>query len=769
MNSKICRKIGLPIVTMVSLLVYLTSMTSAQAQEVAQYGFEGNVLDTSGNGHSGTNNAVTFTTGMIGAQAGVFNGTTAYVNLNNPTTTGPLKPALPVTICAWVYLTNTTGVQRIFSSDNTDNSTVIAGYDLSIASGALACDYGDGLGAGPAHRRSILGSMVLTTGQWYHVAAVIQGPTNMQLYVNGLPINGNYSGTGGTMTYTTATSKIGTANTSQYFNGNIDDLRIYNSALNADEIGMIAQGALAYWGLDEGTGTTTADDTGDAFLGTLTNSPTWTTGVDGDAVSFNGTNNSINMGNASSVNTLKPGLPITIGAWVKITNTTGIQRIFSGDNADNITVFGGYDLSISGGVLFCDYGDGGGAGPAHRRSKIGTTTLTAGTWYYLSAVIRGPTNMSLYVNGVDDGGTYSGTGGTMAYTSTTSKMGTGSTSNYFNGTLDDVSVYNNALSGVDVGATPTVGGGTLASPAVGPPPTYGIGGSGFTLIKNWDFGTNGTIKNITDMDTNFMYHDQFNTYNDGGGHYGANVVASSSSTAISGQPYQGELISGVAVPTVRTFFTDYMQTYVVPLGGATVLDPFSHNAGSGSFQAKFTLPNGGKLLGHDIIWETKIRFVPMPQFWFAIWTSGNSWNQGAEDDIVESYGFQDSGGDNLAGHYWHSNSFGSNSVNYSAWPPGMISVGYHSFDPTQYHTWTVIYKADNTYANYLDGTLVQSGSMFWTVDNVDPANGGVPINMSFIFDGSWGSTIVGNNEQNLNASQLAGTFYEWAYSRIYER
>jgi len=768
MNSKNCRKVSRFVVSALCLLVYLTSMITGQAQVIAQYGFEGNVLDSSGNGHSGTNNGVTFTTGMIGAQAGVFNGTSSYVDLNNPTTTGPLKPALPVTISAWIYLNSTAGTQTIFASDEFD-ITKYAGYTLQIqAGGILSCSFGNAAGGnGPAYRQTCNGTAALTTGQWYHVAAVIQGATNMQLYVNGLPINGNYSGTGGTMVYTTVTSKIGTCNTSNYFNGKIDDLQIYGIALSADQVGMIAQGALAYWGLDEGTGTTTADATGHALTGTLVNSPTWSTGLFGNALKFNGTNNYVNLSNTNTSNPLKTTLPMTIGAWVNLASTTTYQRIYSSDNDDNATTIAGCSLSVAaGGVLECFYGDATGSGVAHLREKVGTTALHTGTWYYVSAVIRGPADMSIYVNGVDDGGAYSGTGGTMAYTSTSSKIATGNTAYFFNGTLNDVSVYNNALSGVDVGATPTVGGGTLASPAVGPPPTYGIGGSGFTLIKNWDFGTNGTIKNITDMDTNFMYHDQFNTYNDGGGHYGANVVASSSSTAISGQPYQGELISGVAVPTVRTFFTDYMQTYVVPLGGATVLDPFSHNAGSGSFQAKFTLPNGGSLLGHDIIWETKVRYVPMPQFWFAIWTSGNQWNNGAEDDIIESYGFQDSGGNNLAGHYWHSDSFGSNSVNYSAWPPGMASVGYNSFDPTQYHTWTVIYKKDNTYANYVDGTLVQSGTMYWTFG---ATNGGTPINMSFIFDGSWGSTIVGNNEQNLNASQLAGTFYEWAYSRIYER
>src|SRR4051794_7385192 len=55
----------------------------------------------------------------------------------------------------------------------------------------------------------------------------------------------------------------------------------------------------------------------------------------------------------------------------------------------------------------------------------------------------------------------------------------------------------------------TVGGGTIDSPAVAPAPAYNIGGGGFVPVKNWNFGTNGTIRNYTDMNVNFYYHDQY--------------------------------------------------------------------------------------------------------------------------------------------------------------------------------------------------------------------------------------------------------------------
>jgi fibronectin type 3 domain-containing protein len=313
-----------------------------------------------------------------------------------------------------------------------------------------------------------------------------------------------------------------------------------------------------------------------------------------------------------------------------------------------------------------------------------------------------------------------------------------------------------------LGAQETIGGGTIANPAVGPAPSYGIGGSGAVLVKNWNFGTGGTIKTMSDMNNHFLYRDQFNTINNGG-NYGASIVAPDAAHALPGQP-----IEGVNCPPVRAFSTNSLLTYLEPLNGATTVSPSAHNVGCGSFMANWTLPAGGSLLGMDIVWETRVRYVPPPYFWFAIWTAGNIWLRGAEHDIVESFGYDNGGGfTNFDGRYWHSGTVtGSDTVSYSSWSAGMASVGITNYDASQYHTWTWLYKADNTYAIYVDGIQVQSGSgpYPWTVSVIP---GGRPINMSFLFDAGWGHTGVSGVNFSMPASNLAGTFYEWDYSRVY--
>ena len=319
-------------------------------------------------------------------------------------------------------------------------------------------------------------------------------------------------------------------------------------------------------------------------------------------------------------------------------------------------------------------------------------------------------------------------------------------------------------------AQETIGGGTIENPATGPAPSFGIGGPGMVLVKNWRFGTDGTIRNAEDMNASFQYHDQFGTIGNGT-NYGAVTVAPDAAHAIYHQPVEGD-----ACPPVRQFTQDSLKTLLMPLYGATKVVPTQHNAGCGSFMAKWRLPRGGSLLGRDIVWETRVRYVTPPYFWFALWTAGNQWKgddkgaQGAEQDVVESFGYDNGGANNTNydGRFWHSNAVATptkDTVDYAGWGKAMAARGIKSYDASQYHTWTWLYTRDDTYAMYVDGVQVQSGSDYhWT-------NGGKrtdePIDMVFLFDGGWGHTQVASVNHALPATALAGKFYEWNYSRVY--
>ena len=288
------------------------------------------------------------------------------------------------------------------------------------------------------------------------------------------------------------------------------------------------------------------------------------------------------------------------------------------------------------------------------------------------------------------------------------------------------------------------------------------------LIKNWDFGRNGTIKNMADMNANFFYHDQFGTFNNGG-NYGSNTVAPDAANAIGGQP-----VEGTNSAKVREFTADSLLTFLTPLDGATSVSPVAHNVGNGSFMAKWKLPNGGSLLGRDIVWETRARYLTPPYFWFAIWTAGNKWKwdghaQGAEHDLVESFGYDNGGGNtNFDGRFFHSNSVADPSKdawNFWDWGGTMRQQGVADFDPTQYHIWTWVYRADNSFAMYVDGKLIQKGADYWwTFGNKKDDE---PIDINFLFDGGWGHNQIGSVNKTMDAALLKDKFFEWDYSRVY--
>ncbi len=315
-----------------------------------------------------------------------------------------------------------------------------------------------------------------------------------------------------------------------------------------------------------------------------------------------------------------------------------------------------------------------------------------------------------------------------------------------------------------------IGVGDINQPVDGPAPAYDYDEANiddYVLVKNWDFGGKGTIGNIQEMSDEFQYHDQFGTIANGT-KYGAFIVAPDRENALKGQPIEGENTDR----KVREFTSDSLKTYLVGLDGAEEVHPKNNKAGNGSFQAKWTLPTGGSLLGKDLIWETRVRYETPPYFWFAIWTAGNKWNRGAEMDLIESFGWDNGGGrTNYDGDYWHSSVVagknGFAETNYHRdWIGAMKSYGITDFDASEYHVWTWVYRADDTFTAFVDGIPVQRGATPWTLG---AKINGEPLDMSFIFDGSWGHREVSSVNHPLLVSELEGKFYEWDYSRVYLR
>jgi len=314
-----------------------------------------------------------------------------------------------------------------------------------------------------------------------------------------------------------------------------------------------------------------------------------------------------------------------------------------------------------------------------------------------------------------------------------------------------------------------VGVGDLKQPLNGPGPleVAKLAGEPYHLVKNWDFGKNGTIRSQADLSEEFEFHDHWNTIANGT-NYGAVTVAPSDSAAIGagglGLPGDKQPVEDPSRPT-REWTDGSMLAHVRPLSPAQqTVSALRHDAGNGSMMAKWQLPKGGALLGHDLVWETRVRMPkPVAGYWFALWTAGSKWDKGAEMDVLESFGTP-----NIDADAFHADSVGgSNLVEYKSWPEALDEVGVprQNRELLDWHTWTWVYLRDDTYEIYYDGHRVQHGVIHWT-HGAD--EGAEPVDMRFLFDFSWGHTEVSDVKIELPASAFPLT-YEIDYSRVYMR
>jgi hypothetical protein len=205
--------------------------------------------------------------------------------------------------------------------------------------------------------------------------------------------------------------------------------------------------AVGWWKLDDGSGSSATDSSGNGNTGTLQNSPTWLAGKLGGALSFNGSNQYVDIGNPSD---LRITGSLTITAWVNGTSYAGDNVVLSKWAAAGNR---SYDLRIS--VTDCGAADvefllsDDGSSP---ETLCGTTAIGTGGWHFIAAVYDPSTPaMKIYVDGALNG-TNTVNPPLSLYNGTQNvNMGRKSdASGYFNGALDDVRIYNRALSASEI-------------------------------------------------------------------------------------------------------------------------------------------------------------------------------------------------------------------------------------------------------------------------------------------------------------------------------
>jgi hypothetical protein len=189
---------------------------------------------------------------------------------------------------------------------------------------------------------------------------------------------------------------------------------------------------IGWWKLDETSGTIARDSSRNANHGTLMGDPEWVAGKIGGALACDGSGDYVDVPTAAS---LRPP-SVTLATWVWFNTTSGRQDFLSksDDYALSMNEWGS-DNKVRAIVT-----SGGGWSVV-----AGATALSPNQWYHLALTFDDASRMlRIYLDGVQDGelsvpnGLEHRIGGGLT-------IGTYQT-RYLNGMIDDVRIYDKALS-----------------------------------------------------------------------------------------------------------------------------------------------------------------------------------------------------------------------------------------------------------------------------------------------------------------------------------
>ena len=278
----------------------------------------------------GNSGNITASSGKFGNGVS-FNGSDDYASLSStlPQVTNQMS------FSAWIKKDDTTGNERIINQNDTIfyvevQTQVVQFRHLNVGDGATAT-----------------GNVITSAGRWYLVTATYDG-VYTTVYVDGaLVAQESSTGNFGTFSGTPYIGKS-SASADRFFDGSIDDVRIYNRALSPREVRDLyafAPGPVGYWNFDEGSGQSANDISGNSNTGTLGSSassdsadPSWATGKFGKALSFDGSNDYVDRGTG-------PTVVNTVEFWVNPTTTTEYPLDLNGTayvwlNAGTVTAQG---------------------------------------------------------------------------------------------------------------------------------------------------------------------------------------------------------------------------------------------------------------------------------------------------------------------------------------------------------------------------------------------------------------------------------------------
>ncbi len=292
----------------------------------------------------------------------------------------------------------------------------------------------------------------LPLNQWVHLACTLSNNTGT-IYINGVNVGSGFLNQPANLTR--SLNYIGRSNFpgDGYANAIFDEIRIWGIARSQAQVqawmhrSLVGNeaGLRGYWRFDEGSGATTADNSGHAETGTLFGATSWTNST---APIISGAGGSISL-NGSQFGTVPHqaalnAYPLTAMAWFKTTNGGGalVNKYVSSS-------FNGFNLFIPGGGNLLGWYMHDAANNVFNGGPMDAGFVADGIWHHAAMVIDA-SGGKLYLDGVQKSSLpWSGTPGAPTTTQALN-FGLYPGDSLSFGQIDEVSLWNTALSGAQI-------------------------------------------------------------------------------------------------------------------------------------------------------------------------------------------------------------------------------------------------------------------------------------------------------------------------------
>lgn len=426
-------------------------------------GGTGNTCDASGNNNHGTDTGTMTDSDYVGGKYGSaldFDATDDYVTAPDSTS---LEITGSQTITAWIKPRSfgEGGFGNIVTKNDTQDFRL---YLRSSSSGMAYAAQGSSFVSS--------NSNIVTLNTWQHIALVNDSVSDtVTFYVNGIPQGSSayvYAPTGSANPLIIGNDTL----QARTFDGLIDEVRVYNRTLSPAEVQKLynwAPGPSGYWPMDENTGQYVYDRSGSGNTGVLGSSssvqstdPTWEIGKFGAATGYNGQTSDRFVYIPSNTGNNFTNENLTVMAWVRRTGDASFSNPMY--IVDKINFSAGYELKLAGISTTCnDAGNGGTSAcfnvsdgtDTYYMSTTGDGITADSTWHHIAAVFdrNNENNNIIFIDGIAQATTINGTLANIGSLSSSSiplclgiqgTVGSCSNTNEFNGSIDEVKIYNYA-------------------------------------------------------------------------------------------------------------------------------------------------------------------------------------------------------------------------------------------------------------------------------------------------------------------------------------